>query len=96
MMRTTLTLDPDVARKVAELRQQGRRSLKEVINQALRAGLALKGKPGRRKVRFRVRAHHCGFRPGVDPERLNQLVDQLAADDFTREVESASGDGSAR
>jgi hypothetical protein len=86
-MRTTLTLDPDVARKVAELRQQGQRSLNEVINQALRAGLALTGKPGRRKVRFRVRAHHCGFRPGVD---------QLAADDFRREVEGAGGDGSAR
>jgi hypothetical protein len=30
-----------------------------------------------------VEPHSGGFRPGVDPGRLNQLVDQLDADEFT-------------
>lgn len=40
-MRTTLTLDDDVAARLAELRARGdRRSLKQVVNDVLRAGLA--------------------------------------------------------
>ncbi len=39
-MRTTLTLDPDVAVLLEEERERSRRSLKAVINDALRRGLA--------------------------------------------------------
>lgn len=39
-MRTTLTLDPDVAAQLERLRIRGQRPLKELVNQALRAGLA--------------------------------------------------------
>jgi hypothetical protein len=31
---------------------------------------------------FEVRAKACGFLPGVDVLKLNQLADQLEADDF--------------
>jgi len=37
-MRTTLTLDDDVAVRLERLRRKGR-TLKEVVNEALRAGL---------------------------------------------------------
>lgn len=36
-MRTTITLDPDVAARLKKLR--GTRSFKEIVNEALRAGL---------------------------------------------------------
>ena len=77
-MRTTLTLDADVAER---LRQEVRRTgkgLKAVVNEALRRGLGGGGKPARRSL-FEVRPHAFGVRPGVDLDRVNQLVDELEA-----------------
>ena len=38
-MRTTLTLDPDVAVLIEEARDKTKRPLKEIVNEALRRGL---------------------------------------------------------
>lgn len=38
-MRTTLTLEPDVAARLEQLRRSDNRSLKSLINELLRAGL---------------------------------------------------------
>ena len=38
-MRTTLTLDNDIAVIIQRLRQAGHQSLKEIVNEALREGL---------------------------------------------------------
>ncbi len=77
-MRTTLTLDPDVATRVRqEVRRTGK-ALKAIINDALRRGLGMGPTPVR-APRFRVEAHPLGVRPGVDLDRMNQLVDQLEA-----------------
>jgi len=38
-MRTTLTLDDDVAEKLRTVAHQTRRSFKQVVNDALRTGL---------------------------------------------------------
>lgn len=38
-MRTTLSLDDDVASRIEQVRQRLQRSLKEVVNEALRHGL---------------------------------------------------------
>lgn len=74
-MRTTLSLDDDVALQIRrEMRRTGA-GLKATVNAALRRGL---GPPARgAKRRFRVQAHGFGFRAGVDLDRLNQLVDEL-------------------
>ena len=49
-MRTTLTLDPDVARSLERIRKQRGVSLKQAVNEALRKGLtAGKRTPARRK-----------------------------------------------
>ncbi len=77
-MRTTLTLDPDVARRLKARMTGQRLSLKQAVNEALRAGLAGLGRD--RKVRFSVEPHSCRFRPGIDVDKLNQLVDELEAD----------------
>jgi hypothetical protein len=80
-MRTTLTLDPDVAERItSEVRRTGK-SLKQTVNDALRLGLGLGGKR-KRAPRFEVEPHPFGMRPGIDPDRLNQLVDELEADDI--------------
>ena len=82
-MRTTLTLEPDIADRVSrEVRRTGL-SMKDVVNQALRTGLGIGGKPPRPRP-FRVEPHSFGFRPGIDLDRLNQLVDELEVLEFAR------------
>jgi hypothetical protein len=53
-MRTTLTLDDDVAAMLRRLRKGGNRSLKALINDALRAGLTMLGAPRKRRRPFRT------------------------------------------
>lgn len=84
-MRTTLTLDADVAKKLKELGHLRRTSFKETLNAVLRRGLSCGGEV-EGDARFVVVPHQGGFRPGVDPLKLNQLVDQLEADDFAAET----------
>ena len=79
-MRTTLTLDDDLA---DALKQQAKLldvPFKQVVNDTLRRGLAPES-PEDRPV-FRVRPLRGGFRPGVDPLRLNQLNDELEVQAF--------------
>jgi hypothetical protein len=82
-VRTTLTLDRDVAEYLKkEMRRTGQ-GLKAAINDALRRGLRMGGKPPR-TPRFEVRPHAFGVRPGIDLDRINQLVDELEAEETAR------------
>ena len=45
-MRTTLTLDEDVARQLKERARRSGESFKEVVNSVLRQGLVHEKKPG--------------------------------------------------
>jgi hypothetical protein len=84
-MRTTLTLEPDVAARLKlEIRRSGK-GLKTLVNEALRLGLGLSGKPVQGPP-FEVRPHPFGFKPGVDLDRMNQLVDELETDETAREL----------
>ena len=75
-MRTTLTLDPDVARLLQEEAHRQRKPFKQVVNEALRRALA-PASGARPPGRFRVRPHRTTLRPGVDAGSLNRLVDEL-------------------
>jgi hypothetical protein len=76
-MRTTLTLEPDVAESLRREISSGKRTLKEVINSCLRKGLGLKrSKPSARYV---VRAHESAYLPGIDRLSLNKAYDDLEA-----------------
>jgi hypothetical protein len=79
-MRTTLTLDPDLERRLKDIAHRTRRPFREVVNETLRAGLAERARQSTGGTPFRVHAYHCGFRPGVDLLRLNQLSDDLDAE----------------
>lgn len=82
-MRTTLTLDDDVALALQERARLLERPFKQVVNEALRRGLspnAIKDRPSE----YRVAPHHSGLAPGIDPLKLNQLNDQLESDAFAR------------
>jgi len=82
-MRTTLTLDDDLA---ALLRQQAARagvSFKETVNRVLRSGLEREAPPHDVPVP-RTIPHAFGFRPGIDLDKLNQLADELEAEELAR------------
>lgn len=81
-MRTTLTLDPEVAEALRREAALGKRSFKEIVNHALKRGLGLETASAHK--RFRIKAHSSKFLPGIDPGRLNQSVDQLEAGEFLR------------
>ncbi len=60
---------------------RSRRSFKETLNAAVRAGLGKK--PGSTaRAPFVIEARPMGLRPGFDPAGFNKLVDDLDADAF--------------
>jgi hypothetical protein len=71
-----LTLDPDVARLLEEEAARQRKPFKQVVNEAIRRGLAPRAED-RAARRYRVRPHKTSLRPGVDAVALNKLVDEL-------------------
>ena len=83
-MRTTLTLDPDVAERLRQEAALGKRSFKELVNDALARGLGLKKEAP--KAPYRVKTHTSPFVPGLDPSRLNQFVDELEAEAFVPDL----------
>lgn len=59
-MRTTLSLDKDVAAALERLRKARKASLKDVVNEALRRGLGQMASPPAARKPFRTRAVSLG------------------------------------
>ena len=76
-MRTTLTLDDDVATKLkAESRRVGR-PFREIVNDTLRRGLATKRVTGQRRP-FKIKARDLGdLRPGLSLDNVAELIEQI-------------------
>jgi antitoxin (DNA-binding transcriptional repressor) of toxin-antitoxin stability system len=75
-MRTTLTLDADVARLLADEVHRQRRPFKQVLNDAVRRGLTPRLADADVPV-YRIVPHRGKLRPGFDPTAFNRLVDEL-------------------
>jgi len=77
-VRTTLTLDDDLASILLRETKKKGLSFKEMVNTTLRRGIAQEQlAPPRKKVT--TRPHDFGFNPGIDLDKLNQLSDELEA-----------------
>ena len=86
-MRTTVTLDPDVAELLREAAHRTRHSFKEELNSAIRRGLETV--PKQRRGAFRIHPVAMGVRAGVDPARLADAGDDAEVDaflDLTRQL----------
>lgn len=74
-MRTTLTLDEDVAARLkAEARRTGR-PFNETLNDCLRVGLTLE-KQAKTATVFRVRPRDMGLCPGVSLDKISTLLER--------------------
>lgn len=84
-VRTTLTLDRDVFEMLEAAVHREQKSMKQVVNEALRRGLAPETAKARK--RFRVRPHRTSLRPGIDPAALNRLLDELETEAVVEKIE---------
>jgi hypothetical protein len=82
-MRTTLTIEDDLAAILERETKRKGMTFKEVVNATLRRGLEREDALPARAVVV-TRPHAFGFKPGVDLDRLNQLVDELEAEEVSR------------
>lgn len=81
MMRTTLTIDDDVAVQLERLRRKHDASLKVVINDALRRGLSdMEQQPKKRKP-FRTRSFNLG-EPLISIDNIAETLAYLEGEDF--------------
>ena len=71
-MRTTLTLDPDVAAKAKKGAAKLGKPFKEVINSALRAGLDQVLNPPAKP--YRTKARPLGLRAGLNYDNVGELL----------------------
>lgn len=80
-MRTTITLDDDVAAAIERLRKSRDASFKELVNEALRHGLKqMTGRP-KKKAPFRTEVYNAGkpFLPNVD--NIGEVLALIEGDD---------------
>lgn len=79
-MRTTLTLDEDVAQSAKELASKLHRPFKEVINNALRFGLEQIGKPTSR-IPYRTIPRKLGIREGVTLDNIQEVISRFEGEE---------------
>jgi len=80
-MRTTLTIEEDVAIQLARLQRERKQTLKDIVNDALRRGLReIQARPKRRRP-FRTTTHDMGpFLVNLD--NVAEAIAHAEGDDF--------------
>ena len=80
-MRTTLTLDDDVAALLGRIRQAGKGSLKAIVNDALRQGLREMKSPSRRRKPYQTRTVSLGRLVG-NIDDISEAIAMAEGEDF--------------
>ncbi|MBT5901831.1 MAG: DUF2191 domain-containing protein [Opitutaceae bacterium] len=84
-MRTTLTIDEDIMEKLKESAHRRGVPFKRVVNEALRSGIVFETRP-REIASVEVVPFSLGLKSGIDPDRLNQLADDLEAESYAESL----------
>lgn len=84
-MRTTVTLDADVAAKLKQTARERGISFKEALNSNVRRGLE-SGEVGAGRP-YRVPARRLGVRPGVNLDKALQMAGELEDSETLRKLE---------
>jgi plasmid stability protein len=86
-VRTTLTLDDDLAAALQKKADRTGRSFKEVVNEALRAGLEV-GLVSPSPRRYRLRPAHLGGAPAsADLDKALRMAGALEDEELIRKLE---------
>lgn len=83
-MKASVTLDPEVELLLREAVRKERRSLDEVINRALRKGLAASPSKSKRP-QYRIRARKLGV-PSVDLTKASALSSELEDAELIQQI----------
>lgn len=83
-MRTTVTIDPDVAAKLRRVARERGIPFKEALNGALRVGLGGKGIEARP---YRVPARRLELRSGIDLDKALRAAAGLEDEETIRKLE---------
>jgi len=76
-MRTTLTLDDDVAVKLREESLRAGRPFREIVNETLRRGLVSRRVVAQRQS-FRIAARDLGdLKPGLSLDNVAELIEHV-------------------
>ena len=85
-MRTTLTLDDDLAGLLKQRARELGIPFKEAVNRTIRAGIGEEATVTRRHPAPKTISHSFGFRPGIDLDKLGQFADELEAEAFAEKL----------
>ena len=85
-MRTTVTLDPDVATELTRRARRSGKPFRDVLNDAVRRGLRAQDAPPEKPYRLRP-VSLGGVMPGMDLDRALRLADALEDEAVARKLE---------
>ena len=81
-MRTTITLEEDVAVQVRRVMRERHITFKEAVNSTLRAGLGVSREPRP----YRLPTYRMGVRPGIDLDHALRLDAALEDEETIRQL----------
>jgi hypothetical protein len=84
-MRTTVTLDDDVAARLKRVARERGISFKEALNRAIRAGLG--AEQGALPTRYETPSRALGLRAGIDVTKALSLASALEDEELIRRLE---------
>jgi hypothetical protein len=84
-MRTTLTLDEDLAKALREKAYRTGAPFKEVVNRAIRAGLEQADKPRQTKP-YKCKSFSLGYPPRTDLDQALGIADRLESEEIARKL----------
>ena len=79
-MRITVQLDDDVLERAREIAAYRGMTFKQVVNEALRAGLS-EISQFQRLEPYRTYPHHMGLRAGISLDNIQDLLAQVQGED---------------
>lgn len=84
LMRTTITLEPDLDERLRQMARESGISFKAAINLVIRRGLAPEVS---QSEPFTVSAKPMGLRPGIDLDKALALAERLEDEETIRKLE---------
>lgn len=81
-MRTTLTIDDDVAAELERLRREREARFKDVVNEALRRGVREMTSPPKKRKPFRTKTFDCGRLLIDNIDNVWEVLEQIEEEKF--------------